>query len=147
MAFRFRTESQLGDAQFRLLQLIRHEVSSAPVVASSEGKFRTIDVQDAIAPALVRRGFEFSTGHGAFLDDAGTAVTVHGGRAYTNNEAVWRLIQLAGRPRLRAVVTVVPWTYKNGACAAKVEEQIIELSKNPGVAIDLDWAAHASYRM
>lgn len=147
VAFRFRTESQLDDSQLRLLNVIRHEVAGLTISAPTDGKFRTVDVQTALAPGLERRGFTFIAGHNAFIDAAGTAITVHGGRAYTNNEAVWRMIQLAGRPRVRAVVSVVPWTYKNGACSTKVEEQIVEIAENPGVAIDLDWAAQAPYRM
>ena len=81
------------------------------------------------------------------MDSTGTAITVHGGRAYANNEVIWRLLQLAGKPKTRAVIAVVPWTYKNGACATKVDEQVRELATNTGVALDLDWAAVASYRM
>lgn len=147
VAFRFRTESQLDDSQLGLLNVIRHAVAGLTIAAPTEGRFRAVDVQTALAPRLERLEFTFSAGHNAFLDATGTAISVHGGRAYTNNEAVWRMIQLAGRPRVRAVVSVVPWTYKNGACSAKVEKQILELATNPGVAIDLDWAAQVPYRM
>ncbi|WP_338538361.1 hypothetical protein N5P18_00350 [Janibacter terrae] len=146
MAFRFRTESQLDDAQLDLLQAIRHVVANATITPTTDGKFRTIDVQRSITPGLDDLGFEFHGGHGAFVNRSGAAITVHGGRAYTNNEVIWRVLQLAARPRTRVVVAVVPEIYKNGACATKVNEQIHELAMNTGVAVDLEWVAHAGYR-
>lgn len=147
MAFRFRTEAALGEPQRQALHAVRHDVASMDLVADPAGGIRTAQVREALEIPLAHRGFTFSEGHRAFVSPEGTAITIHGGRAFTNNEVVWQLLQLAGRPRTRAVIAVVPWTYKKGACATKVEQQLVDLSKNTGVAIDLDWAAHAAYRI
>lgn len=143
----FKTERHLDGVQLALLQAIRRDAASISIPSAPSRKFRTVYVRDAIAALVARRGFALSEEDGVFLDSAGTAVTVHGGRAHANNEVVWRIAQLAGNPHVRAVVAVVPWIYKGSACANKVEKQIIELSENPGVAVDLDWAAHAPYQM
>lgn len=147
MAFRFRTEADLSDSQRQVLHAVRHDVASMGLDADPTGGIRTARIREALENPLSSRGFTFSEGHRAFVNAEGTAVTIHGGRAFTNNEVVWQLLELAGRPRTRGVIAVVPWTYKQKACATKVEQQLVDLSKNTGVALDLDWAAHAAYRM
>lgn len=147
MAFRFRTERHLDTSEAALLHALRFELSAVRPQMISGDRLKTTEIRDAMAPSLERRGFLFSDSHGAFVNTDGVALTIHGGRAFTNNEAVWRLLQLAGRPRTRAVVAVVPQTYKGGACASKVEQQLEELARNRGVAIDLAWAAHIAYKL
>lgn len=145
MISRFLTEPDLDASQARVLYSVRQSVASAMVHYETDGGVRTAAIRDAVAPGLERLGFSSSGIAGIFVDDGGTAVTVHGGRAYTNNEAVWRIIQLAGDSNVHAVVTAVPLVYKRGSCAPKVAEQIQELAANKGVELDLDWVAHAPF--
>lgn len=144
MLSQFATEADLDPAQANILRSIRGCVASAMLNFQPDGGVRAAAVRNAISPSLSQLGF--STGAaGTLVDEMGTAVTVHGGRAYMNNEAVWRIIQLAGDPSIRAVITVVPRVYKGSACASKVAAQIKALSANEGVMVDLDWASYAPF--
>lgn len=147
MTFRFRTESHLDTTEAAVLHSLRADLQAMHATTAENERFSTADVRDAMTPVLELRGFTYTSKHGAFTDSTGVALTVHGGRAFTNNEVVWRLLQLAGAPAVRAVVAVVPHTYKGSACASKVEAQLEDLAKNPGVAIDIEWAAHIAYQM
>lgn len=145
MHSRFVTEADLNAAQARVLYSVRQSIASSMVHYEADGGVKTAVVREAITPGLERLGFSRTSTPGIYMDDEGTAVTIHGGRAHTNNEAVWRVIQLAGDPNVRSVVTAVPRVYKGGSCAPKVAEQIHELAANNGVGLDLVWVAHAPF--
>lgn len=70
-----------------------------------------------------------------------TALAVYGGRAYTNNEVVWHLLNLAGREDIRSAVFVVPRTYKRSQCSDKVVGQLNDVAASRGITIDMDWVA------
>lgn len=147
MTFRFRTESDLDPGEAAFLHSLRADLQAVHATAADGERFSTTDIRDAMTPALERRGFAYTSTSSSFTGPRGVALTIHGGRAFTNNDVVWRLLQLAGSPGVRAVVAVVPRTYKGSTCASKVEAQLEELAKNPGVAIDIEWAAHIAYQM
>lgn len=147
MTFRFRTEADLDRAEAAVLRSLRADLQAVDATAPEGERFSTSDIREAMAPALEIRGFAYDSTLSSFTDPRGVALTVHGGRAFTNNDVVWRLLQLAGAPGIRAVVAVVPHTYKGSACASKIQAQLEELATNPGVAIDIEWAAHIAYQM
>ncbi|MGN7246796.1 hypothetical protein ACTHQ1_03585 [Janibacter anophelis] len=147
MALRFKTEQDLGSDQMSTLFALRQEVNAVDLTALAGDRLSTKGIRDAFTRGMARRGFTYDESLGAFIDARGVAITVHAGRAYTNNEVMWRLLQLAGEPRVRALIAVAPHVYKKGSCAPKVEQQLLEISRNPGLAIDLEWAAHVAYHL
>lgn len=129
-------------------------------VAASAG-IRTADVTAAIRGPLTGLGFTFPDGGielsttmtdatgvvavDAFDAQFGVSVHVHGGRARTNNEALYSVLRAAAAANVLACALMVPATYKGGQCAVPVVRQLEELSSWSGVNLSLQAACVIAY--
>lgn len=129
-------------------------------VAASAG-IRTAEVRAAIRAPLIGLGFKvpderIELAIGA-TDAAGTitvdgydaefgvSVHIHGGRARTNNEALYSVLRAAAAADVLACALVVPETYKGGQCARPLVRQPEELSSWAGVSLSLRAACVIAY--
>ena len=131
-------------------------------VAPSAG-IRTAEVTAAIRGPLAGLGFTLPEGgvqlatassrqgaDGTVVADGydahfGVSVHVHGGRARTNNEALYSVLRAAAAADVLACALVVPATYKGGQCALPIVRQLEELSSWAGISLSLQAACVIAY--
>ncbi|WP_141776149.1 hypothetical protein [Phycicoccus sp. SLBN-51] len=147
------------------LEDVLNAVAGAVVEAQFEvapaAGIRTADVIAAIRTPLLTLGFdaphaglqlEASTDGTAgviaadgFDRQFGVSVHVHGGRALTNNEALYSVLRAAAADAVLACALVVPERYKGGQCALPIVRQLQQLAAWEGVTLNLDAACVIAY--
>lgn len=76
---------------------------------------------------------------------SGVGVTVHVGRAWTNNEALVGVLRMAAANDVRIAAVIVPDRYKGSSAAPNVHDFLLTMSRWKGVHLDLDLIAVISY--
>jgi hypothetical protein len=138
---------------------IRQQLRSA---TSSDGGIRRNDVLALLRPHLLGLDFTVESNESgavrmptgkdaddvdfaAFHTGSAIALTVHGGRAWNNNEATVAVLKMAAARRVRTGVIVLPEFYKGTASAAKAIDFLQRLAAWDGVRLDLDGVAALVY--
>ncbi|GAA4847134.1 hypothetical protein GCM10023221_27310 [Luteimicrobium xylanilyticum] len=121
---------------------LEHKAMSATVGA--DGGVQVAAVYDVLRPVMDRLEFATST-QSTFTPSAlrglaperHVALSVHGGRAHTNNEVLLSVLAAAAHPGVDWLVSVVPERYKNGPTLTRVHDQLRELRDASGIDLDL----------
>jgi hypothetical protein len=123
-------------------------------IRSASGGINRDEALAALRPRLHALGFhcpddsavhlraQATDGPGSVEVDAvhsqlGLALTVLGGRAHNNNEALTTALIFAAADNVEAGVLVVPHQYKGSNCAPNVRRRLAELASWQGVSLDL----------
>lgn len=109
-----------------------------------DGSVRVDPLREVLRPVLVKYGFtpdmdsQFAVKSLSWVARTSRiAVSVHGGRAHTNNEVLLALLAASAQRGVDWLIAVLPERYKNGPTFDNVQGQVEELSDAPGIDLDL----------
>lgn len=126
----------------------------------STGGLRRADLVASARPILQGCGFTLAVSGAVQMPVAGssesvevdayhagtrTALTIHGGRAWMNHEAIVALLQMAAAQDVRVAMVVAPHRYKGTPAAGPVVSFVERLADWEGVHLDLDAVVVVGY--
>lgn len=112
--------------------------------ASPDGGVRAGELREVLNPVVGELGFQPSSGDSFSRRSLSwvapqhrTAISVHGGRAFTNNEVLLAALGAAAHPEVDWLIAVLPDRYKEGPTFRNVEDQLEQLAQADGIDLGL----------